>query len=490
MGGDASVLAWLFIIPLLGAGAIAALSRAPNLREAATLVTAVALFLTVLEIVGDVGSGARPTWTLATIAPGLAFTFRVEPLGALFAAIASGLWIVNSLYSIGYMRGNSERDQTRFYVCFAIAITSAMGVATAGDLFTLFIFYEALTLSTYPLVAHKGDEKARRGARIYLTILLTTSIGLLLPAIVATYVVTGTTAFTPGGIMPTDISPLVGGVILVLFAFGIGKAALMPIHSWLPNAMVAPTPVSALLHAVAVVKAGVFTMLKVSVYVFGPDVMQSLPAAQGLAVIAGVSIVLASVIAMTKDNLKARLAFSTVSQLSYVTLGAMLATPAALMGAALQILMHAFGKISLFMCAGAIYTGSKKTEISSMVGLGRAMPFTFAAFGVGAVSIIGLPPLAGAWPKLQLMIGATDAGTPILAAALAVSSVLNVAYLLPLVARGFFVEGPRDAEPPRGAPILAVAPPVITAVGCFVLFFFVGDVIDFLSPVFTPGAVR
>jgi multicomponent Na+:H+ antiporter subunit D len=251
--------------------------------------------------------------------------------------------------------------------------------------------------------------------------------------------------------------------------------------------MVAPTPVSALLHAVAVVKAGVFVMLKVSLYVFGPELMQALPAARGLAVVAGASILIASLIAMMQDNLKARLAYSTISQLSYVTLGAMLATPAALLGAALQILMHAFGKITLFMSAGAIYTGAKKTEISAMVGLGRAMPWTFAAFFIGALSIIGLPPLGGAWPKLELMMGSADAGRPWLVAALAISSVLNVGYLLPLVARGVFLPPPADASPPKGAPWPAVIAPCVTALGCLALFFYVDEIATFLAPALSSG---
>jgi multicomponent Na+:H+ antiporter subunit D len=351
----------------------------------------------------------------------------------------------------------------------------------------MFVFYEVLTLSTYPLVAHKGDERARRGARTYLIILLATSLAFLLPAIVTTFAVTGGLAFRVGGMFPAATGAVTTGFILVLFAFGIGKAALMPVHAWLPSAMVAPTPVSALLHAVAVVKAGVFAMLKVSIYVFGPERMQSLPAAHGLALLAGVTIVVASLIAMTKDDLKARLAYSTISQLSYVTLGAMLATPAALLGAALQILMHAFGKITLFMSAGAIYTGAKKTQISTMTGLGRYMPWTFGAFLVGAVSIIGLPPLGGAWAKLNLITGAADAGRPWLVAALAVSGVLNVAYLLPIVARGVFLPPSDGSAAPKGAPRLAVLAPVMTAAGCVVLFFFADAVAGFLAPVFTSG---
>jgi multicomponent Na+:H+ antiporter subunit D len=475
------------ILPLIGSAAIVLLGRSPNLRESATLVTATALFVIVVRLAAEVGAGGAPSLTLAHVTPELAIGFHLEPLGALFAVLASGLWIVNSLFSIGYMRGNAERDQTRFYMLFPIAIGSALAIAASADLFTTFIFYEVLTLSTYPLVAHKGDEKARRGARIYLAILLATSLGLLLPAIVATASVAGDVTFRLGGIFPADVSHVTAGIILVLFAFGIAKAALMPVHSWLPNAMVAPTPVSALLHAVAVVKAGVFVMLKVSIYVFGPELMQSLPAAKGLAAVAGASIVIASLIAMTKDNLKARLAFSTISQLSYITLGAMLATPAALLGAALQILMHAFGKITLFMGAGAIYTGAHKTEISTMKGLGRKMPWTFSAFLLGALSIIGLPPLAGVWPKLNLMIGAAEAGRPWLIGALALSSVLNVGYLLPIVARGFFQSSDDDAAAPIRTPFLVVLAPCITAAGCLVLFFAADCVITFLSPIFESG---
>ncbi len=500
---DAQLILAALSVPLVGCGAIVAFGRAPNLREAATLITAFVLLAVTLTLahrtgVAGAAGAAGPALQLIAVTPELALAFRLEPLGAVFAVLASGLWIVNSLYSIGYMRGGGEKDQTRFYALFAVAIASAMGVAMAADLFTLFVFYEALTFSTYGLVAHKGDAKARRGARVYMTVLLLASLGLLLPAIVATYAYAGTLVFTPGGVFadaaaatadggPAPAALTAYGVILVLFAFGIGKAALMPMHPWLPNAMVAPTPVSALLHAVAVVKAGVFTMLKVSTYVFGPELMQVLPAADGLTIVAALSIVLASVIAMTKTNFKARLAYSTVSQLAYVTLGAMLATPAALMGGALQLVFHAFGKITLFMCAGAIYVGAKRTEIPDLVGLARAMPWTFGAFAVGAASIIGLPPLAGAWPKLFLMSGAVEAGTLWVLGSLVISSILNVAYLAPIPARAALLV--REAATPagafKGAPALAVLPPVLTAFACVILFFCVGPLITYLEPAFS-----
>jgi len=468
-------------IPVLGAAFIALLGKSPNLREAATLTTAVALAFVVAYLVEVAPS--EPELRLAELVPGLELAFKLEPLGALFAAVAAGLWIVNSLYSIGYMRGNGETHQTRFYVCFAIAIAAAMGVALSANLLTLFLFYEVLTLSTYPLVTHKGDDKAKRGGKIYLSILLGTSVGFLLPAVIATQFFAGSTDFIAGGLLEGQVTPVVSSVLLVLFAFGIGKAALMPVHPWLPNAMVAPTPVSALLHAVAVVKAGVFSMLKVGVYIFGMDLLQHTPAAQALAWVAGVSIVLSSVIAMTKDNLKARLAFSTISQLSYVTLGVMLASPLAMLGGALQIVMHAWGKITLFMSAGAIYTATKKTEISQMRGLGRYMPLLFIAYTVGALSIIGLPPLGGMWPKLYLMQGALDAGQGLLIAALIASSLLNVAYLLPLSARGFF-SAPEEPGLKKQPPALVILPPVITACGALLLFFLIGPLTDYLAPVF------
>ena len=391
------------------------------------------------------------------------------------------------------MRGNKEKNQTRFYAFVAIAISAAMGIAAAGNLITLFIFYEALTLSTFPLVTHKGDAKAKRGGTIYILILMGTSLALLLPAIIGTQVLAGTTEFRVGGIFPEGTPLLATSILLFLFAFGIGKAALMPVHPWLPNAMVAPTPVSALLHAVAVVKAGVFSILKIVVFTFGPSVTAATPMSTVLSWIAAISIVLASVIALRQDNLKARLAYSTVSQLSYVTLGAMLAAPAAIIGAGLQIVMHAWGKITLFMCAGAIYTVAHRTNISQLDGLGRTMPFVFGAFLVGALSIIGVPPMGGSWPKFFLMVGALDSGKAILMAALILSSVLNVIYLTPIAIRGFLKPplNPQDdahiAEL-RKSHRWVIIPPVITALGAFVLFFFSGPIIEFLIQVMPVGS--
>ncbi|MCI5043098.1 MAG: monovalent cation/H+ antiporter subunit D family protein, partial [Aquisalinus sp.] len=420
------------IVPVFGFLGIMMADRHPNIREGVTLITGVITFYMALTIFAAVGQGAQPGFEFLEIMPGLKLSFQVEPLGAMFGLIASGLWIINSLYSIGYMRGTNEKSQTRFYMCFAIAIMAALGIAYAANLLTFFLFYEILTLSTFPLVTHKENAAARKGGSIYLGILLGTSIGLFLPAIILTWVLTGTTEFSLGGILAErlDANSGVVMVLLLLFAFGIGKAALMPIHPWLPNAMVAPTPVSAFLHAVAVVKAGVFGVLKVAVYIFGIDFLSAGSASDVVMWLAAFSILAASAIAMTQDNLKARLAYSTVGQLSYVTLGAMLATSMGVMGGATQIAAHAVGKMTLFMCAGAIYVSLHKSLISDMRGTGWKMPVTWTVYIIGACSIIGLPPMAGSWPKFFLMLSSVDAGHLMLIGVLILSSLMNIVYLL------------------------------------------------------------
>lgn len=477
------------LLPLIGAALIAAAGRHPNLREAITLITGAALLLVILLIVQAVIDGERPQVALIGFLPGVAIALSAEPLGCVFAVIASFLWIVTSCYSIGYMRGHHEGHQTRFYVFFALAISGTMGVAFSDNLVTLFIFYEALTLSTFPLVGHAGTPEARSGARTYAGVLLAASFAFLLPAIIAVDQAAGTVEFASGGILAGNISHTGAAIVLALFVFGIAKAAVMPLHRWLPAAMVAPTPVSALLHAVAVVKAGVFCILKVAVYVFGIPFLADSGISIWLAYIAAATILIASVVALTKDNLKARLAYSTVSQLSYIVLGAMLATSAGIIGGAMHIAMHAFGKITLFFCAGAILVATHKTEISQMHGLGRRMPFTFAAFLLASLSIIGLPPAGGSWSKWQLMLATVETHQMLLMAALMLSSLLSVAYLLPVAVIGFMAPAtggnPGHGEPLAGiqeAPLWCVAPLCFTAIGTVCLFFFAEPLYAFLQP--------
>jgi len=434
----AQLIAAAVVVPALGAVGIALTGRWPNVRESVTLATAALLFACVLALVPQVMAGTRPQLFVLELLPGIALGFRVEPLGMLFALIASGLWIVNSIYSIGYMRGNKEPHQTRFYSCFAFALAATMGIAYAANLLTLFLFYEALTLITYPLVTHHGDAQARSGGRTYLGVLLGTSIVLLLPAIIATWWIAGTLEFLPGGILRPAPSNATVGLLLALFMFGIGKAALMPFHRWLPAAMVAPTPVSALLHAVAVVKAGVFAVVKVIVYVFGVDALAATGRADWLPVVAGFTIIAASVVALRSDNLKRRLAYSTVSQLSYVVLAAAILAPLSVIGAVLHIAAHAVGKITLFFAAGAIYTAAHKTEVSQLDGIGRRMPWTMGAFAVGVLSMVGLPPAAGFVSKWYMLAGALQAAHWTAVAVIVASTLLNAAYFVPIVYRAFF----------------------------------------------------
>jgi multicomponent Na+:H+ antiporter subunit D len=473
-------------IPVLGALGIALTGRVPNLREGVTLATAGALFcVVVIGIAPAVLDGARPEAALLETFAGIELAMRVEPLGMLFACIASTLWIVNSIYSIGYMRGNDEPRQTSYYAAFAVAIWAAVGIAFAGNLFTLFLFYEILSISTYPLVAHKGNDEARIKARVYIVLLITTSMVLLLPAIIWTFAVTGTSDFVPGGILAgAGMSAMALGLLYTAYMFGIGKAALMPIHFWLPAAMVAPTPVSALLHAVAVVKAGVFCVVKVTVYVFGLDLLQETGASAFISYVAGATVILASLIALNQDNFKARLAYSTVSQLSYIVMAAALATPIAILGAAFHILAHAVSKITLFFAAGAIYTAAHLTQVSQFDGIGRRMPVTLIAYLIGSLSIIGLPPLIGVWSKWWIGVGAVEAGELWVVAVLMISSLLNVAYLLPIFSRGFFapLPGGETGRPVaiHEAPAACVAAISVTALLCVALFFAAGPVEDLL----------
>ena len=460
------------IMPVLATLGIVATGRNPNLREAVTLTTSLVLLYFVINLYQGVKSGESISVQWWELLPGLQVSFNIEPLGMLFALIASFLWLITTIYSIGYMRSHNEQNQTRFYSCFAIAIGSVMGIAFAENLFTLFIFYEILTLSTYPLVTHSGTDEAKKGGRIYLGILLSTSIAFFLLAIVSTWFVAGTLDFTQGGVFNSNVDLTVAGTILVLFIFGIGKAAIMPFHRWLPAAMVAPTPVSSLLHAVAVVKAGVFTILKVCVLIFGIDLLVELPSTQFLLYLAGASVLLASLVAMRQDNLKARLAYSTVSQLGYVTIGALLATSSGVIGSAMHIGMHAFGKITLFFCAGAILVAAHKSKISEMRGIGRQMPITMAAFFIGTLSIIGVPPAGGTWSKWFLLMGTMEAQQWILMAVLMVSSLLNIAYLLPIPFRAFFPGSETVAynSGVKEAPLPSLIALCITSVGCVTLF--------------------
>ncbi|PWR19589.1 proton-conducting transporter membrane subunit [Zavarzinia compransoris] len=485
------------LLPLAAALLILAADKVPTLREAVTLAGAAGLAIVAGLLIAGFDAATATPLVLAEILPGFSLSLRAEPIGLVFAGVAAGLWGLNSLYSIGYMRAEHAPRQTRFYACFALALSAAMAIALAGNLATLFVAYEVLTLVTYPLVVHWQTEGAIAGARRYLGYLLATSLVPFLGALVWTWAAAGTLDFTAGGILAGRLGDGALTVLLLLYAYGVGKAALMPLHGWLPAAMVAPTPVSALLHAVAVVKAGAFTLLKIAVYIFGLDTIARGPG-DVLAVIAAASVIAASLIAMTKDDLKARLAYSTVAQLAMVTLAVALAEPLAIAAGVLQLVMHAWGKITLFFGAGAIQIATHKKKLSEIAGIGPRVPLLMVAFLFGALSVAGLPPFGGLWPKYLLLEAALDRHLILLAVCLGLSTLLTLGYLLPVVIQACFRRPGDDGLSPHGQaqdedgrrlPLLALIPPVVTATGCILLFLAAPAILRFIAPAIGLGAL-
>ncbi|MBU8910872.1 MAG: monovalent cation/H+ antiporter subunit D family protein [Desulfobacterales bacterium] len=466
-----AVLVSLFVIPVLVSS-----SSKPNVRESWIFVAGIIKLVLVLSMLPVILDGKQIALTLFEIAPGASIAFRVDGLGMLFAIVAASLYIVTSIYSIGYMRGLNEHGQTRFVSFFALAISATIGAAFSANLLTLYLFYEILSLATYPLVAHHQDEKSRISGRRYLTFILGTSIALVLPAMIYCYHVTGTLEFSTAGIFADQLSKPAATVLLLMFVFGFAKAGIMPFHSWLPAAMVAPTPVSALLHAVAVVKVGVFSIVRVMTGIFGVDLLAHFNLGVVVMTIASITILVGSCIALSQDELKRRLAYSTISQLSYIIFGVALLSPQGLLGGVIHIVMHAFGKITLFFCAGAIYVATGKKYISQMSGLGKKMPFTFAAFFIGAMGVIGLPPSGGFYSKWNLILGTLEAQQTIFMLVLLVSSFLNAFYFLPIVYKGFFGKSEEeDGNAPvkiAEANLCLVIPLMITAIISIVLFFY------------------
>ncbi len=449
----------------LAALAILLLNNREKLRDVVSPLAAIAMFAIVVSMAPTVLAGGTVDLRLFEILPGIDFAFRVDALGMVFATVSSLLWIVAAIYSIGYMRHLNEHAQTQFFACFATSLAAAVGGAFSANLFTLVIFYEVLSLVTYPLVYHHEDEEGWAGSRKYLVYLMGASKSVLLAALALTYHIAGSLDFVAGGLLAgVDASPALLTVVYFCYLFGFAKAAVMPMHAWLPAAMVAPTPVSALLHAVAVVKMGVFCVLRVVFHIFGTGLVDGLGLGIATAYLVSFTILMASIYALTRDDLKARLAYSTVSQLSYIVLGAVLLSPVAMVGGILHIAAHAFSKITLFFCAGSIYCASGKRNISDMAGIGRRLPWTMGAFFVGSLSMIGVPPTAGFVSKWYLALGSVEAGDIAFLIVILVSSVLNAAYFLPVSYVAFF--GTSSQESPatvREIPMMTV-PLVATAI--------------------------
>lgn len=451
------------LIPLTG-------RKHRNIREFWTLFASVAKFLVIISMYPYIATGGQYIFSFFELLPGVGFTLRVDTCSMYFALLSAFLWIMTSLYSIGYMRLLHEHAQTRYYTFFAICITTTVGIAFADNLLTLFIFYELLTLATYPLVIHEETPEALAAGRKYLIYLVTAGVFILF-GMVITYSLTGTLQFSSSGILAGSAGPDVLRALFIIFIIGFGtKAAIMPLHGWLPSAMVAPTPVSALLHAVAVVKAGIFGIVRVMFYIFGIDLLRELGVSLPLATVASITIILASLFALSQDNLKLRLAYSTVSQLSYIVLGLALLTPDSITGGIVHIANQAFMKITLFFCAGAIFVQTGKRNLSDMYGIGRRMPFTMLAFTIAALGMCGIPLAAGFVSKWYLCMGTLEANQPIFLVVLLTSALLNLAYFLPPIYNAYFREPDReDEEDVHRINIFIRAPLIVTAIASLIL---------------------
>lgn len=444
--------------------------KRPNLREFWSIAAAGGAFALVASMAGSVRKGTEFVFTLFQATDTISFTVRTDAAGMLFACVSSFLYVVVIFYAIGYMRGHHEKNQTGFYAFFAMCICSALGIAFAANLVTFFIFFELLTMATWPLVFHARNQEAQFSGRKYLIYTLIPG-QLCLAGIVIVYAISGTTDFVPGGFLDSSMGGPVFMTILFILLVGAGavKAGMMPFHGWLPAAMVAPTPVSALLHAVAVVKAGAFCVVRVVGYVFGPIYLSEIPANQILGWFAVFTIICSSMIAIKQDNLKKRLAYSTVGQLSYVLLGICLITPLGIKGAIFHIVAHALMKITLFMCAGAIIVTAHKDNVSDMKGIGKAMPVTMLCYTIASLGIVGLPFLVGFISKSNLIMGALEQGNPVFVVVLLISSMLGLVYLLQVSYQAFFVKNPhgeftkrKEATPWMLFPIVITAALSIT----------------------------
>jgi multicomponent Na+:H+ antiporter subunit D len=449
------------LLSLVCAGLVFMAGRIPFWRRFWSLSAALAKLVIVLSMLPGAMEGTVYEYRLLEFTSGIGLAFRADALGMFFALVSSTLWLITTVYAIGYME--PEHAKVRFFGFFALCVSTTVGLAFSENLLTLLLFYEMLTICTYPLVIHEETREAMRAGRKYLVYTLLGGAFVMLGTAV-TFQFAGTLTLSEPGILSMEAGAPALTALFVCFMLGFGvKSAIMPLHGWLPTAMVAPTPVSALLHAVAVVKAGVFGILRIVYNVFGVEILSSLNLGHWLAAFAGFTIIVASLMALLQDNLKRRLAYSTVSQLSYIVLGAALLTPYAALAAIVHIANQAFAKITMFFVAGSIQRTTGKTSIREMAGIGRQMPYTMTAFSIAALSFIGVPLFAGFITKWYLSLGALDAGQWVYVVVLIVSAFLNAGYWLPIIYTAFFRPSPDGRSVKEARPSLLV-PTLVAAV--------------------------
>ncbi len=453
-------------------------------RTTVNMVGAIAKVVLSGMLVVGVLEGQVYEWRMPLL-PGADLILRVDSIPLLFVSLSAVLWLTTTVYAIGYLEGDAHRS--RFFGFFSLCVTATIGIALAGNLLTFLLFYELLTVATYPLVVHRGDAAAIAGGRSYLLYAVTGG-AVLLAGIVWLHALAGPVAFLEPGL--DDLALGQGPALTAIFALLIAglavKAAVVPLHGWLPQAMVAPAPVSALLHAVAVVKAGAYGIVRITYDLYGQALATSLGLLTPLAVLAAITIVYGSLRALAEDDLKKRLAFSTVSQLSYIILGVGLASVTGATGGLAHLVHQGIQKVTLFYCAGNFAKAIGVKRVSEMDGVGRRLPVTTATFTVAALGMIGIPPTAGFVTKWHLGLGSLDAGQGWVLAVLVASSLLNAAYFLPAIARAWFAPGEAPRQPELGAERRALswwllAPPVATAASVLVFGLLAGMPLSPLS---------
>jgi multicomponent Na+:H+ antiporter subunit D len=480
-------LAGVLGLPVLHALLVLILARPPGLRDLVHFLFAAATAACAFVLVTAVANGETARLVLARPLPNVDLAFTIEPLGALVACVMAGLGVLQAVHSAGMVRATQEKAPARLMAFMALTSCAAMAVAFSANLLSFFVAYQALALAAFPLLAHRGDDEGRRAARLFLATLLATSIGLLLPAIVWTYSLAGAAEFQVGGILAGRVGQITANVLLVLYVAGIAAAAVPPVNRWVAASHTAPFPALASVQAVAVLPAGGVALLKILAYVFGSELPTAAPATHALLAVCGITMCVVAMIALSKTDMRERLAYSFLAQAMAVAVGGLLAAPAGLFAAALQVVATSCAALTMVMTVGTTAAVTGRFNTADYPGLGRVMPWTFAGFAIAAASLIGMPPFAGAWSKLWLITASATTGVVWAAVLVGVAAVLTFAHLGPLAANTFAGRAPTDAfRRPDGASILLVAPVILGAAATLWLLLLADPLAFFLSPVWTP----
>lgn len=474
--------------PVAQAALVMIFRRPPGLRDVIHILGSLFAALCAAYLVGAVARGESARIVLAQPLPNVDLAFVLDPLGAMVTAALTGLAVLHAVHAAGVVRAKQEKAPARLLGFIALSMAGVTAVAFSANLFSFFVAYIGLTLAAFPLVAHRGDEEARPAARIFLATLLAAAVGLFLPAMIWTYALTGALEFQVGGVLFGRVDAFSANALLALFVLGIAMAAIPPTHRWLVASASAPFPALVAIQALAVLPAGGIGVLKVATFVFGPAMREAAIAAYVLIALVGVGMCVASLIALSKQDIRERLAYSTMAQSLAVVMGALLALPAGLFAAALQIVSAACASATLLMAAGTTAAITGRTKTADYAGLGRVMPWTFAGFAIASASMIGMPPFAGAWAKLWLITAAAGSGLLWAAGLASIAAILTFTHLGPLAANALAARAPTDAfKRPDGASILLAAPVILAAAATLWLLVLADPLAVFLSPIWTPA---